>query len=66
MHVYGVMRPFLPPICPAAALDWLGGAPDIGSRILILETQLEYHCQLKTLSAGRYSKIPTLVRSTVV
>jgi len=59
MHVYGVMRPFLPPICPAAALDWLGSAPDIGPRILILETQLEIDSQLKALSVANYSKILT-------
>ena len=60
MHVYGVMRPFLPPICPAAALDWLGGSPVEWPRILILETQLEIDSHLKAVSVANYSKDPLL------
>ena len=60
MHMYGADATILAPIWPAAALDWLGSAPDIGSRILILETQLEIDSHLKALSVANYSKDPLL------
>ena len=37
--MYTVYAPLLPPIWPAAALDWLGGAPSIGPPKLELKTQ---------------------------